>query len=37
MKKTLLLIAAAVLALSVTIPQAIADGNPLCPPKTVCN
>ena len=37
MKKTLLLLAAAVLAMCVTIPQANADGNPLCPPGKSCN
>ena len=37
MKKTFLLLAAAILALSVAIPQAIADGgNPLCPPGKSC-
>lgn len=37
MKKTLLMLAAALLAICVTIPQAIAGGNPLCPPGTICN
>jgi starvation-inducible outer membrane lipoprotein len=36
-KKMLLLLAAAVLAMCVTIPQAVAGPNPLCPPGTVCN
>jgi len=36
-KKTLLLVAATLLALSATIPQAAADGgNPLCPPGKTC-
>jgi hypothetical protein len=32
-----LLLAAAVLAMSVSIPQAVAGPNPLCPPGQVCN
>jgi starvation-inducible outer membrane lipoprotein len=35
-KKTLLLLAAALLATCVTIPQAAAGPNPLCPPGTIC-
>ena len=37
MKKILLMLAAALLAMSVSIPQAAAGPNPLCPPPgTVC-
>lgn len=37
MKKTLLLLAAVLLTLSLSAPQLIAGGNPMCPPNTVCN
>ena len=36
MKKTLLLLAAALVAMCATIPPATAGGNPLCPPGKVC-
>jgi hypothetical protein len=36
-KKTLMLIAAAVLALCASVVPANAGGNPVCPPGVVCN
>jgi len=36
-KKTLLLIAAALLAMSIAVPPAGAGGIPVCPPGKVCD
>ncbi len=37
MKKTLLLLAATLIALSASVPPVIAGGNPLCPPRLICH